>query len=208
MTDTSVSNSNTRILWAFFFLLMGMTWIVTLWQRNAHHFPEGQSYFKTYQIDAVNWVKMKKEMQETLKAAQQRAQQKLPESQKLKPVHISFLWSLAFMEMFVALFYFFAGITLLRRYSFSRRLVLMTVGLDLIFKIFVGLCFLYVALPLQTTYQGRNLVLRYFVPDQELWTRLSQYFSGLIFFEPYGWVYGLIFLGYVVLTMQNFCRKA
>ncbi len=182
---------------AIFFIVLGVTWFACIAIRCEEISPSvvfsrGASISSASASKASTIEKREPERFRSLHA---------------KPYHDMFFWGIEMLEIYVAIFYFFAGIFLLKRYVLARILLLLTLSLDLLLKgLVIGFMKLG-AIPLSQLTHNPNLLQIYFMPSEKLHSYISAVVSGLQLYLPGGAFYFVCELVYFGFLFYLFSRQ-
>ena len=157
---------------AWFFLFLGILWLVTIYSRCrvvALRSPCRVS--GAYRLSEYNFIRTAK----TVAA----------KSPGIQSSDLLAFWMLAAMEMMCSFLYIISGFALLRRYKFGFRMSRSALWADLAFKILTAAYMFGIAVPLEGALKNnQNLLLNYFTPARSALSDCSAFFSGLRFYYP------------------------
>lgn len=152
---------------AWFFLLSGILWLVTIYSR-CHVIALRTRGGGISDYNFVRTAKM-------LTAC----------SSNVQPSDLVLFWALAALEMMCSFLYIISGFALLRRYKFGFRMSRSALWADLFFKSLTAAYMFAIAVPLQNALRNKqNILLTYFTPDRSGFSDFSTFFSGLRFYYP------------------------
>lgn len=214
MTKRSVGG----MMFGVLFLIIGGLWLSAIVHRNEPFVPKETAasagpaeasqgaagvslrrIWKSWSLifrDVLHPAQLQKDMTETLSRPRGH----------IRPWHIVFFWMTVLVELGCSFAYIVGGLALLRRYPFSCRLAVLALFGDALFKGMILFYMEYIALPLQPVLGG-NILENYYLGVGGIWIHLSAYLTGLVFYQPYGFIYLVLFLVYIVFGGYFFSRE-
>ncbi len=183
---------------AVFFLLFGILWLVTIYNRCQVISPERQVHSGLrYSYSRMGVMRTARSLASF--------------SSHIRPAHILYFWALASMEMMCSLLYIVGGFALFRRYKFGYSLSQYALWFDLLYKILTAAYMFLIAVPLQCLLKNsNNILLNYYLPDRSAFSDFSAFFSGLRFYYPEinfsVIVYSMYFIFVYAFIKQRVCE--
>ena len=171
-----------RMTWALLFLFLGGLWSGMIYTRCHRHSPT-----------------------EIVTEQQSESMQKI-RSPFVKWYHVFLFWFVVYLEVICAAFYVVVGIAVGRNYPFAQVATLSAFILDLIYKVLTAVYMNFCAIPIQHATQNRNVLEVLYTPDETLFSKIYAYLSGIKVYQPGGWIYGILYLGFLIYGIYFFSK--
>jgi len=185
---------------ALVFILLGTVWLVTIYRRCVTIVPQ---------------TRLVPSLREMLRPDRPEAAPEQPREtfKKFRSPHakwhyFTLFWVIAVLELIVAILFILAGLAVGRRYRKGARWVLAALLGDLVYKFLVGFYMYSHALPLAGLIRKPVSLVAYYMPDKNLFSGFSSFFSGIGFYPPQGNIInGIIYLVVLGACWVYFLRK-
>jgi len=181
------------------FILIGGFWTTSIYLRGKSFLPkERKVIFKSYSKAVDNADRIKNEMMEILH--DEYTQERLTEK------GIVMMWMIIVFELFCGIMYLLAGLSLLRKYSFSQEVALLTISLDVVLKFALGIFQKYLFLQNSTSFVAKKIISDFFIPEGCIFPEGIRFLLGTSFFEMGISITCILYIVYVIVTIVFFTR--
>lgn len=188
-------------LLATFFVVLGVAWFVFIQVRCAEISPRPVLATATLVPSTAASVPATATVSKPVKPVI------MVRSPYAKAYHDILFWTLASMEVFVAVFYVLAGAFLIKRYVLARLITLAALSLDLAFKLQVVFYMQFCAIPLAHLTKNHNILILYFTPSAKMHAVFSPVVSGLKLFLPGGAIVLAVYVLYFGFCFSFFNQQ-
>ena len=171
-----------RMTWALLFLFLGGLWSGMIYTRCHRHSST-----------------------EIVTEQQSEPMQKI-RSPFVKWYHVFLFWFVVYLEVICAAFYVVGGIAVGRNYPFTKVAILSAFILDLIYKVLTAVYMNFCAIPIQHATQNQNVLEVLYTPDETPFSKIYAYLSGIKVYQPGGWIYGILYLGFLIYGIYFFSQ--
>ena len=124
----------------------------------------------------------------------------------VKDYHIVLFWFLVYLEVICAASYAVSGIALIRPYPYAKISILGSLVGDFIYKVSIVLYMYFCAIPIARLTGNPNLLKALYTPNTTITSKIYAYLSALKVYEPYGWIYGIMYGILLVYGIYYFSR--
>jgi len=170
------------VFFGILFLVIGILWLSAIFVRCQGYLPKKKkiTYTQVYQSSVKQYQRV------TARLAPLSVKGYMPQA------FIICFWAIGALEFFCAIFYLLAGIFVLRRYFFGARFVFYMLMADILLKILIVIYHQYILVPLKVIFRTSNIMFTYFIPGDDLISRIPFYLTGIKLVQP-GFIYYLLF---------------
>jgi len=187
------------MIFSFIFLVVGLFWLAAIYKRCETIYPIRKPPKKVFAPQVPPAPPEVKEKDFVLIKFL---------SPHAKWYHFVFFWSIALMEMGIALMFVLAAWAILRLYRRGWTWVYAALVGDVIYKAAVCLYLFLCAIPLARLTDNKNNMLTYYMPDRSIYSTVSSYLSGVKMYPPAGHLFAAFIYAAVLLgCFLYFSRK-
>ncbi len=177
-------SSPRRIIWGMIFLLLGVLWSGMIYARGSKAATKA-----VMAAQAANGQQLKK-----------------IRSPYVKDYHVVLFWFIVYLDVLCAASYVISGISLIRSYPSAKMAVMGSLSCDFIYKISILIYMHFCAIPIASFTRNPNVLTSLYTPDTTTTSKIYAHLSALKVYEPYGWIYGILYAAILIYGIYFFSR--